>query len=160
MFGRSIDKTGEKLLEIVKNSQEYTLSKIELELIKDDDKIGVWFNRYKDKNFSKENIHIDKLIIDEFHNGLDNTVNSTGKKIVDFFKENQNNNDTIQRIKNISEKFDFFQRNKEHLPIIVKRNNNDTFSIMLGNHRAMVYYLKGFSEVPVIIAEDGENNHA
>ncbi len=148
----------EKLSEILEKAERLSMDEMEAELSRVNPDNVQWFNRYKGKSFEEETVSIDALVIDDWHNGLDEIPNSSGKRIVDFLEENKDKSETKRRLDFICGNFDFFQNNRKHLPIVVKPKNDKQFEILLGNHRAMAYKVKGFSEIPVIIALDGDTS--
>lgn len=145
-------KTIETIRRLKKESNQIPLAKLLEEIYKKDGKESLWLPRLATYANLIE-VRTGDLCADDFHNNIYPGF-KTGRKIVDYLKENslpQEAKYRVDRLKSIIDKYLI------EMPIIVRKKDR-LYEVLMGNHRAIALILKGVAKTKVLcVCEESES---
>lgn len=137
-----------KLKKMKKESEELPLEEIKDKIANLKPDHLKWYERFENKDLTKEVVDVKNLIINHNHNNLDGIEKSEGKRMTDFLNEYKNNKMLSKRLNFVRQ---YLETIVKFLPVVVRQASDKMFEIAMGNHRAMAYIEKKYKKIEVLV---------
>ncbi|MFA6048819.1 MAG: hypothetical protein WC792_02635 [Candidatus Micrarchaeia archaeon] len=121
-----------------------------------------FYKQYQYKRYAENEIDVTELSTDDLHmppNGKKMPLRCLDECVLKgYFKPNEKIpciNETASeyntKVNFIVSYFEFFDKNSNSLPIVVKRSSNNNYEILMGNHRVGAYLRKKHCRIKVLL---------